>query len=118
MKEYENKDGYILIPQEEFAQLKRDMMMLESAVSYYRSYGGNGQKEEYPADMIYAITVENFNPIKAFRIYRGMSQAELAKQVGVSKTMISHMESGRKQGSVRTLKRMAKVLDVGMEDLI
>ncbi len=40
-----------------------------------------------------------------------MSQAELAEEVGLTQVMVSYIESGTRQPSVETAKRIAKVLN-------
>ncbi len=49
---------------------------------------------------------------KVFRTYRGLTQQTLADAIGVSKTTICELETGRKTGSVKTLARIAKVFAV------
>ena len=47
-----------------------------------------------------------------------MKQGELAKAVGVSAQTISDFINGKHDVASRTLYRIAKVLDVSMEELI
>lgn len=47
--------------------------------------------------------------IKLFRKKRNMSQAQLAKRVGVTQPMISAMEHGEKGWAPETLFRLAQV---------
>lgn len=46
------------------------------------------------------------------RIERKMSQQQLAELVGVSQSLINHIEHGRKNPSVEVLVRICKVLDI------
>ena len=118
MKNYENKDGYILIPEDDYREMRKEIMELRSAAAYYRSYAEPPYDEELPGDMIYAMTVEGMNPIRAYRIHRGLSQSQLAQRAGVSKTLISHIENDKKQGSVHTFKDIADVLKADLNKLI
>lgn len=56
--------------------------------------------------------------IKRILIKKGMKQRELAKAVGVSAQTISDFINGKHDVAARTLYRIAKVLDVSMEELI
>ena len=52
------------------------------------------------------------------RIKKGLNRDELAQKVGVSYSMISHIESNRKQPGRDTLIKIAAVLDVSLEDYL
>ena len=49
---------------------------------------------------------------------KGVSQAKLAEDVGVSQEFVSYMIKGYKQPSVTLLKRMAEYLGVTADELI
>lgn len=48
----------------------------------------------------------------------GLDQSELAERVGVSQTMISHIEKDRKNPSIGLLADIAKVLNCTMDELV
>ncbi len=50
--------------------------------------------------------------VKYLRGLRQMSQAELAKTSGVSQATVAQIESGRKDPSVTTLRKLAAALDI------
>ena len=50
--------------------------------------------------------------IKAIRLWRGMTQMELAQAAGVTQSFLSEMEARNKSGSGNTLAKLAKTLDV------
>ncbi len=58
------------------------------------------------------------HPIKVFREYRGMTQAELGRQAGLSPMYISQIETGRRGGSTKALRRIAAALDIDLADLV
>ena len=58
------------------------------------------------------------SPVKVWREKRGRSQRELAAEAGVSAGYLAEIETGRKPGSAATLARLAKALQVQIEDLI
>ncbi len=58
------------------------------------------------------------SPVKVWREKRGRSQRELAAAAGVSAGYLAEIETGRKPGSAAALARLAKALQVQIEDLI
>ncbi|MCM1329983.1 MAG: helix-turn-helix transcriptional regulator [Ruminococcus sp.] len=57
-----------------------------------------------------------FNVRKA-REAAGLDQEELAERVGISRTMVSHIERNRKTPSVMVLADIAKALHCTMDEL-
>lgn len=57
------------------------------------------------------------SPVKVWREKRGRSQRELARAAGVSAGYLAEIETGRKPGSAAALPRLAKALQVQIEDL-
>lgn len=55
--------------------------------------------------------------LKYLRTSRGLSQAQLAKEAKVSQPTIAQIESGKKDPSVETLRKIARVLDVEVASL-
>ena len=74
-------------------------------------------EEAFPLDVTERL-VAGVHPIKVFRDYRGMTQAELARQVGLSPLYISQIETGRRGGSTKALRRIAAALDIDFADLV
>jgi DNA-binding XRE family transcriptional regulator len=58
------------------------------------------------------------SPVKVWREKRGRSQRELATAAGVSAGYLAEIETGRKPGSATALAKLAKALQVQIEDLI
>ena len=65
--------------------------------------------ELIPAEVVNAL-MNDENPVKVWRRYRGQSQAELAKLVGVSQAYIGQDETGVREGKITTYKAIAGVL--------
>lgn len=55
--------------------------------------------------------------IKTLRQRRGISQEQLAERCGLSKTHMSHIETGNTKGSMPSFMVIANVLQVGLDDL-
>lgn len=56
--------------------------------------------------------------LKALRQLRAMSQQELADAANVGRNTISRIERGETGAHGRTLRRLAKALGVGVEELV
>jgi DNA-binding XRE family transcriptional regulator len=74
-------------------------------------------EELIPAEVVYAL-LDGGNPIRVWREYRGLSQAELAAQAGVSASYLSQLESGKWDGTMEVLHSIAAALGVGLDDLV
>ncbi len=73
--------------------------------------------EYFPSEMVDRL-LDGDNPNKVWREHRGMTQEALATAGGVTKGFISHLESGKKEASVKTLKAIARALDCDLDDLV
>lgn len=53
-----------------------------------------------------------------YRVLKGWTQAELALRVGLSRPYINQIEAGLRQPSPPALQELARVLEVGIPDLM
>jgi transcriptional regulator with XRE-family HTH domain len=60
----------------------------------------------------------NVQRLKTLRRLRALSQEELAAESGVGRATISRIERGETGAHGRTLRRLAKALGVGVEELV
>jgi len=56
--------------------------------------------------------------VKEIRLKKAMSQSDLAKNLGVHPTYISGIERGVRNMALKNIERLAKALDVRIEELI
>lgn len=64
-----------------------------------------------PADVLKLILDERIHPIAAWRRYRGLSQAKLARRSGLSQVWIGRIEAGGGYGSRDTRRKIAEALE-------
>ena len=64
-----------------------------------------------PAEVLAAILDEELHPMAAWRRYRGLSQAALARRSGLSQVWISRIERGGGYGSRETRRKLAAALE-------
>ncbi|MGP1276526.1 MAG: helix-turn-helix domain-containing protein [Caulobacterales bacterium] len=77
----------------------------------------SGEEELVPASVVKEL-VEGGNPVRVWRRYRGLTARDLASKAGISPAFLSEIETGRKEGSVSALKRLAGALKVDLDDLV
>lgn len=58
------------------------------------------------------------NAVKAYRVDRGMTQKQLAGEIGINAVYLSQIEAGKGTGSTRTRTKLADTLNVSLEDLL
>ncbi len=58
------------------------------------------------------------NPVAAIRKHCGLKQKDLAERAGIGVAYLSQIETGRRRGSLDTLKALARALEVELEDLV
>lgn len=62
--------------------------------------------ERFPADFVNKL-LDCDNRIGVWREYRGLTMSALAEAAGISQSYLSDIENGKKDGSVKVLKRIA-----------
>ncbi len=78
----------------------------------------SGEEEVFPLEVVKRLAEEAESPIKIFREYRGLSQADLASKIGASAIYISQIETGRRTGSAKVLRKIANALNIDLDDLV
>lgn len=115
------KDGqpeWAVLPYEAYLQLLEDAEMLQDIQAFDQAKRALEDGEALiPAEVVYAI-LDGHNPIKVWRDYRQLTQQQLADKVGISKSYLSQIESGKRTGSVEALTAVAQALDVSLDDLV
>ncbi|MBU1171270.1 MAG: helix-turn-helix transcriptional regulator [Proteobacteria bacterium] len=112
---YPVENGIVKIPVQDFKVLQERLEELENIAALDSALAQN--EEAFPGDVVKRL-LDGESPVKVFREHREMTQAVLAKKTGVTKTTISEIETGRKQGSVGTLKAIANALGLDIDDLV
>ncbi len=87
------------------------------AVDRFKAALAAGEEELVPAAAVQRM-LEGEHPIRVWRELRGLRAAEVAKQCGVSAAYLSEIETGKKEGSLSVIKKIAEALGVKVDDLI
>jgi mRNA interferase RelE/StbE len=108
----------VTIPREEYDRLRAaaedlaDLQAYDSAKAALMS----GEEELIPAAMVNRL-LNGESSLRVYRDLRGMTQVALAEASGVNRVTIAEIETGRKIGSVNTLRALSDALGVKLDDL-
>lgn len=109
----------IVLPESEYEILRaaaEDAADAE-AIRVFRRRLEDGEEDLIP-DAVVASLLAGDNPVRVWRKHRGMSARELADAAGISQPYVSEIESGKKDGSVAAMKKIAEALRVDLDDLV
>lgn len=104
----------INIPRAEYERLLAAAEELADLAAYDRAIAAGG--EGMPGAVLKRILAGE-SPVRAIREWRGITAAELARRADMHRVQVHDIETGRKRGSVDTLRRMAEALGVPLDDI-
>ena len=118
--EKNGKPEYAVVPIAEYQQLLEvaedldELIAFDSAVREMEA----GYDDLVPQGIAKRLVSGNERPLKIWREYRGLTQTDLAAQAGLSQAQIAQMESGKREGKVLVLRKLADVLEIDLDDLV
>jgi len=117
--EKDGKPEWAVLPYEEYERLLADVEMLHDIRAYdeVKQALAAGEEELIP-DYLVRQLLDSENPIRVWREYRALTQAELAQTAGISTAYLSQLESGKRVGTADVLSRIARSLNVTVDDII
>jgi DNA-binding XRE family transcriptional regulator len=116
--ERDGKPEWAILPYEDYLQLIEQVELLEDIrdLDAISAAIERGDEELIPAEVVNAI-LDGKNPIKVWREYRGLTQQQLADAVEISKPYLSQIETGKRSGTTEILSRIAKALDIALDQV-
>ena len=87
------------------------------AVHAFKERMKQGEEELLPAAMVDAI-LSGENRIRVWREHRSLTAVDLAKAAGIAPAYLSQIETGKRDGTVETYRKLAAALRVTLDDLI
>lgn len=111
-------DSLAVIPLEEY----RRLVGVSEDAADCRAYDAakrrlaSGEDEIVPPPFA-ARLLDGENPVRVWRELRGMTIRALADASGISPAFLSQIESGRREGTIKTLKALTIALGIGLDDL-
>lgn len=76
-----------------------------------------GRQEWVPSEIVDRL-LDGENRVRVWREYRDLTAADLAAKAGISPAYLSELETGKKTGTVETLRKLADVLKLDIDDLV
>ena len=110
-------EKYAVVPRAEYEALRNavDEDAMDAAI--LQRFLEEPDQEVIPFELVRRI-VSGDHPVRVWREYRGMKANELAAAAGIVASYLSNIETGKKTGSVKAMKRIADALDVTVDDLL
>lgn len=87
------------------------------SVAAFRNKLAAGEEELVPAPIVDRL-LDGENQIKVWREYRGLTSQALAEKAGIGQGFLSQIETGKRAGTVDTLRKIAAALNVTIDDLV
>jgi len=114
-----NGERLVVLPEAEFLAMREALEDREDveAVRTFERRLASGDEELIPAEFANRI-LDGENKVRVWRSYRGLSARGLAAATGLSAPYISEIESGKKDGSVSAMKKIADALGVDIDDIV
>ena len=106
---------YVLVPREQYNQLLEDAEMLRDVREFREAKAVD--EETFPKEVVNRLILNEESPIRVYRDHRGLTQQQLADKCGIQRAYLAEIETGRKSGSVKTLKAIAAALDVDLTSI-
>lgn len=105
----------VTIPRAEYERLLAAAEDLADVTAFDRAIAAGG--EGMPHDALARI-IAGESPVTVIRAWRGLTAAELARRAGLHRVQIHDIESGRRSGSVVTMRKIADALGVPLDDVV
>ena len=112
-------EDMVILPRKEYEQLCEAVEDADGVRAYdaARRRLSAGEDEIIPGEFADRI-LDGENPVRVWREYRGLSIKALAEKAEISAAYLSQIESGVREGSVRTMKALAMALNLDLADLV
>jgi transcriptional regulator with XRE-family HTH domain len=121
IKGADGQTQFVVLPAEDYALLMQTVEAAREMMSVRGAMGDKivdrlGGKNGVPATVAHRIA-DGDNPVRVWRESRGLKAVALARAAGISPAYLSEIETGKKDGTFRTMAAIAQVLNVSLDDL-
>lgn len=106
---------YALVPVADYEQLKRAAEDIVDIKAANEALLGD-RADLIPAEVVHRIA-DGENPVRVWREHRGLKGVELARAAGISPAYLSEIETGKKDGTFRTMTAIGHCLGLPLDDL-
>lgn len=112
-------DKMVVVPLEDYERLKEaaeDLEDLQAAADIQRKLA-SGEEEFVPAEFV-ERRIAGESLVRLWREHRGLSVKALAEKCGLTAAYLSQIETGAREGTIETMKKIAGALGVQIDDLV
>ena len=111
-------ESMAVIPLDEYERLQAAAEMLDDVKVYDEAKRrlATGEDELVPAEVASRL-LSGESPVRVWREHRGLKAQALAEKAQISAAYLSQIESGQRDGSFETMRRIAEALHVSLDDL-
>ncbi len=88
-----------------------------AAVERFKERLAAGDEELLPSEMVDRILAGE-NLVRVWREHRGLTVSALAEMAGIAQPYLSQIETGKREGTLQTMKKIAGALRVKLDDLV
>ncbi len=109
----------VILPEAEYLRLLEAIEDSEDveSVRRFKERLATGEEELLPSAIVDAI-LDGQNRVRVWREHRGLTAAALAKQAGIASAYLSQIETGKREGTVETYRKLAAALGITLDDLV
>ncbi len=86
------------------------------AIADFRRRIAAGEDEFVPSAIVERL-LSGESRVRVWREHRGLKAAELATRAGIAQAFLSQIETGKREGTVETYRKLADALGVTLDDL-
>ena len=109
----------VVLPEADYAAI---MSAVEDAseaeiVRVFKERLAAGEEELIPSAMVDRMLAGE-NLVRVWREHRGLTASALAAQAGIAQPYLSQIETGKREGTLQTMKKIADALRVKLDDLV
>ena len=88
-----------------------------AAVERFKERLAAGEEELLPSEMVDRMLAGE-NLVRVWREHRGLTVSALAEKAGIAQPYLSQIETGKREGTLQTMKKIADALGVTLDDLV
>ena len=111
-----NKKTHVIMPLDIFNRLVKAAEDLED-IALYDEAKRKDDGFRIPHEIVTKTIINGEHPVKVWREHRGLTVELLATAAGISKPYLSQIENGKRHGTMRVMKALAKALDLPLDIL-
>jgi DNA-binding XRE family transcriptional regulator len=88
-----------------------------AAIARFEQRLAAGEEEFVPSAMVDRILAGE-NLVRVWREHRGLTVSAMAEMAGIAQPYLSQIETGKREGTLQTMKKIAAALRVKLDDLV